>query len=164
MNVRQAERSHVIRVLAVVATLACLLAPGRGAAQTSEPEGLVAGFARTWNAHDIESFIQLFTKDADFVNVVGDRLDMARLQTELEFVHTTFFKASSIAPTSVSTRMVRPDVAVVHFTWQLDGQVDAQGNPVDRRHGIVTFVAVKAEDGWRITALQNTNLSGPPAQ
>lgn len=159
MRTSRACELHVLRFFAAIAFLACLLAPHRGVSQTSSPEGLVEGFAQTWNAHDIRSLVQLFTADADFVNVAGDRLDMMRLQAELEFVHGTFFKQSRIAPTSVTTRMLRPDIALVHFAWQLDGQVDAQGNPVDRRHGVITIVAVEQEQGWKITALQNTNLA-----
>lgn len=160
------ERSSVdARQIArvVIATfVAVVLLPWSGLAQTRAPEDLVDGFVRTWNAHDIKSLAQLFTEDADFVNVAGDRLDLTRLQAELEQVHGTFFKASAISSTGVSTRSLRPDVAIVHFTWQMDGQVDMAGKPVGRRHGIITIVAVKLSEGWKITALQNTNVREQP--
>lgn len=32
---------------------------------------VVAAFGDSWNRHDMEAFAQLFTEDADFVNVIG---------------------------------------------------------------------------------------------
>ena len=32
---------------------------------------VVAAFEDSWNRHDMETFAELFTEDADFVNVVG---------------------------------------------------------------------------------------------
>jgi uncharacterized protein (TIGR02246 family) len=160
------SRSTARRVGHVLITLLSAVAvlPSQTHAETTGPEGLVDGFVRSWNAHDINSLAQLFTEDADFVNVAGDRLDRNRLRTELEQVHGTFFKASKITSTGGTTRFLRPDIAIVHFTWQLDGQVDVQGNPVGVRHGVISFVAVQQGDGWRITALQNTNVREPRSQ
>jgi ketosteroid isomerase-like protein len=60
-------------VLAAVAVLGSLLATCVLAA-ANEEEGarnVVAGFATTWNRHDLDAFGKLFAPDADFVNVAG---------------------------------------------------------------------------------------------
>lgn len=44
---------------------------------SNEVTKAVAGFAEAWNRQDMQAFGQLFTTNADFVNVAGE-LDMGR--------------------------------------------------------------------------------------
>jgi len=137
--------------------------PASSAAQTLGPDALVDGFLRAFNTHDAKAFGSLFTEDADWVSVAGIRVKgRAGIQAEHEKAFTTFFKSATLASTGTTVRLVRPDVAVVHFNWELTGQVDKEGKVAAPRRGVITIVATKEEDQWRITAGQNTNTFVPP--
>src|SRR5271170_5188561 len=60
-------------VLATAAVLTSLWANNIPAAQNDaeDARNVVAGFATTWNRHDLDAFGQLFAPDAEFVNVAG---------------------------------------------------------------------------------------------
>lgn len=131
-------------------------------AQTVGPEALVEGFVRAWNAHDMKAFGNLFTEGADWVSVAGLRVkSRAKIQAEHEEAHATWAKTTTLASTGTEVRLVCPDVAVLHFNWELNSQPDPEGKPRAPRRGIITIVAVKQADGWRIGAGQNTNALPP---
>ena len=145
--------------LGVVFLLACLAVDSP--AQTLGPEALVHGFVRAFNTHDAKAFGGLFTEDADWVSVAGIRVNgRANIQAEHEQAFTTYFRQATLASTDITGRLVRPDVAVVHFTWELTGQVK-EGKPADPRRGIITIVAARQANNWMITAGQNTNTFVP---
>ena len=124
------------------------------------PEALVDGFARAWNAHDMVAFGQLFTDDADFVNVAGMWWKgRPEIQAKHQETHANRFKASTLSPSGTSVRLLSADVAVIHFTWELTGEVDRQGTSMPVRHGIMMMVAARQADGWKIVAAQNTNAA-----
>jgi len=61
-------------VLGAVAVLTCLL-DNRVLAAPNDADNVrnvVAGFATSWNRHDMDAFGKLFSPDAEFVNVAGD--------------------------------------------------------------------------------------------
>jgi uncharacterized protein (TIGR02246 family) len=136
--------------------------PTHRAAAQNGPEALVDGFVAAWNSHDMRAFAGLFTEDADFVNVVGmwwkGRAD---IRAKHEESHATRFKTTTVTSTGTSVRLLRPDIAVLHATWELTGEVDAEGKPGPSRRGVMQMVAVKQAEGWRIAAAQNTNLAAP---
>jgi uncharacterized protein (TIGR02246 family) len=150
---------HRIGSALLFGLLALAWLPSVEAAETS-PEALVDGFVRAWNSHDMRAFAGLFTDDADFVNVAGMWWKgRAEIQAKHEESHATRFKTTHLTSTGVSVRLPRADVAVIHFTWELTGQLDGEGKPVPSRRGIIQMLAVKQADGWRITAAQNTNAA-----
>jgi uncharacterized protein (TIGR02246 family) len=137
--------------------------PTGSPAQTVGPDALVNGFLRAFNTHDAKAFGSLFAEDADWVSVAGIRVKgRAGIQAEHEKAFTTFFKSATLASTGTTVRLVRPDVAVVHFNWELTGQFNEKGEASAPRRGIITIVATKEANGWRITAGQNTNTFVPP--
>jgi len=145
--------------LVPLGVLFLLTLPTGAATQTLGPEALVDGFLRAFNAHDAKAFGSLFTEDADWVSVAGIRVKgRAGIEAEHEKAFTTFFKSATLSSKGTTERLVRPEVAVVHFNWELTDQVDKEGKVATPRRGIITIVAVKETDGWRITAGQNTNL------
>jgi len=61
-------------VLAAVALLTCLLGNRVLAAPPNDADDVrnaVAGFATSWNRHDMDAFGRLFAPDAEFVSVAG---------------------------------------------------------------------------------------------
>ena len=129
----------------------------------------VERFVPAWNTHDMTALARLFAVDADFVNVVGIWwASRTEIQRAHEATHRTMFKDSTLAGRVASLKLVRPDVAVVHFTWSLVGARAPDGQAVPERTGILVFLLSKEAGGWTIRAAQNTDIVqgvlAPPVQ
>jgi ketosteroid isomerase-like protein len=161
--------------LAAVAVLTSVLANCVLAApnETQDVRNVVAGFAATWNRHDLDAFGKLFAPDADFVNVAG-LLWTGRqsIQTQHAYTHGAIpadspgfsdedrpyygiFKNSTLTFDQVDIRFLKKDVAIAHVKWQLVGDARTQ-NP---RLGVLLFVLTRLKAGWLIATAQNTEIS-----
>jgi uncharacterized protein (TIGR02246 family) len=145
------------------AVLALVLAsPLPGAAEDDRPQALVDRFVRAWNAHDANALGELFTEEADFVNAEGQwSKGRAWIRAQLERAHATRFKGTTLVETNTTLRMARENVAVLHFQWELSGELDAAGKRSPTRHGIMQIVAVQEVRGWRILSAQDTKVPPP---
>ena len=147
------------------AALAALLfaspaAPVR--AEDDRPRALIDSLVRAWNAHDVKAIGELFTEEADFVNSDGQwSKGRAWIRAQLERWHGGRFKNATLVETNTTVRMVQENVAVVHFEWEMPGEVDAAGKPVITRHGIMQIVAVREVHGWKILSAQDTKVPPP---
>lgn len=154
----QAIESSIWWVLFV--TLTALVFPAAGDTVKSGPGALVDGFVKAWNSHDMLAFAELFTEDADFVNVAGMWWKgRAEIQAKHQESHATGLKMSSLSALNVSMRPIGSDGVVMHFRWELTGQLDNEGQQMAARRGIMQILAVKRPDGWKIAAAQNTNAA-----
>jgi uncharacterized protein (TIGR02246 family) len=153
------RRSWMLLVFA----LGVLGRPPSGGAQSAEPKALVDGLVRAWNAHDAKAFAAPFAEDADFVNVAG-RVWKGRgeIQSAHEASHAGRFKASTMSSNDTTVRLTRPDVAVIHFRWEIAGALEDDGKAGPPRRGIMQVVAAKETEGWRIVAALNMFVA-PPA-
>ena len=150
--------SNLIRSVLALLLLFLVWVPS-SAAGPGEAVALVDDFVRSFNAHDAKGFGLLFTDDADWVSVAGIRVKgRTNIQAEHHEAFTTFFSSATLALLDRDVRMVKPDVAVIHFNWELTGQPDKEGKLRPPRRGIITIVATKHESTWKISAGQNTNL------
>ena len=163
------------RTLTLIACLMTLSVCG-GAPATANDQDVarkaVNDFAETWNRHDMAAFGNLFTTDADFVNV-GGRWWKGRdeIQRNHAFMHATIpqdtsgvglparayglFKASTYRFDRIDVRFLGNDVAVAHGAWTMTG--DARTS--EPRQGMMTFV-LKLDGGrWLIAAAQNTEIA-----
>lgn len=161
----QGTQQRVSRSLARVLVAGLIWAawlPFPATAQGEGPEALVGSFVRAWNNHDMRAFADLFAKDADFVNVAGMWWHgRAEIQARHEESHATRFKATTLSSTDTSVRSPGAGIAIIHFRWELTGQIDAKGEPVAARHGIIQMLALKQGDGWSIASAQNTDIARP---
>jgi uncharacterized protein (TIGR02246 family) len=147
----------------LLAVLASTLIVGMPlAAEDDRPQALVDRFVRAWNAHDPKAMGDLFTEEADFVNAEG-QWSQGRpwIRAQLERFHSTRFKGTTLVETNTRLRMVRDNIAILHFQWELSGEVDADGKPVPKRHGIMQIVAVQEVHGWKILSAQDTKAPPP---
>jgi uncharacterized protein (TIGR02246 family) len=114
------------------------------------PGTLVAQFASAWNSHSVSAFERLFTTDADWV-VTYDSLVNGRsnIVADMKETHQGWAKDTTVAVSKAVVRLVRPDVAVIHFNADLAWP----GNdpPVGRT---MLFVAVKDAGQWKISSGQ----------
>lgn len=136
----------------------------------AEIERLLFTMSDAWNAGDADAFGSVFTEGASFVNVLGmvshGRPEIVQSHRQL-FDH--FMKGSRMTDGGKSNREITfltGDVAVVVGTG--GGTVPAGQEFGPDRESVVSFVALRGQDGWRFAHFQNTRRTPmtipPPAQ
>jgi uncharacterized protein (TIGR02246 family) len=123
-----------------------------------KPEDVVAALTDAWNRHDTDAFSSFMADDVQFVNVLGmwwkDRAETVARHKEL---HASIFKQSRLTGEVASVKYLRPDVALVHVTWDMVGHAAFDGSPGKPRKGVLSFVLVKDGGGWLVKAAHNTD-------
>jgi uncharacterized protein (TIGR02246 family) len=110
-----------------------------------------------WNRHDAKAYAALFTEDGDCVNVVGWWWKgRGEIEKKLTDAYVYVFRESVLTIGEVTTRMLQPDLAVVHVRWTMTGARTPQGIPTPQQ-GIQTQLVQKQAGKWLIAAFQNTN-------
>jgi uncharacterized protein (TIGR02246 family) len=130
---------------------------------------VAAGFVDDWNSHDMKSFAELFTEDADFVNVIGLWWrGRPEIQKAHEALHATRMRNSQLVATGTAVRVLRPGVAVIHVRWELTGDTGIDGVTLPPRQGILSLVTIRSGGKWLIASAQNTDVvplpNVPPPQ
>ncbi|WP_320150410.1 SgcJ/EcaC family oxidoreductase [uncultured Tolumonas sp.] len=96
-------------------------------AEITEARRVVESFAECWNNHDIDAFAELFSEDAEFVNVVGLWWKgRAAIKAAHEFTHQTIFKNSRLTIAEVFIRFPAPQIAITRCNWKLEGPCNAR--------------------------------------
>jgi uncharacterized protein (TIGR02246 family) len=131
----------------------------------------VDAFSAAWGRHDAKALTASYAADAEFTNPVGGQAPN-RAEIEKMFVQdhgpTGLFRSSTIKQTIDRIRFVKPDVAVVHGSWETSGAVDPQGAPLNPSpKGRLMLVFVKQGGDWRVVsgqAMQPVPGGPPPAK
>lgn len=142
--------------------LILLLGPSLAQAQSANDEAaltaLPQAFIDAWNRHDGHGLTVLTEREVDFVTVDGKWM---RGQKDFETYHTrilgTRFRDSVNRVIGTNVRFLGPDLASVHYTWQITGATDDAGHAIPPRSGIMMFLARKQHGQWLIAVGQNTN-------
>jgi uncharacterized protein (TIGR02246 family) len=149
-------------------SLFCGYGPARQAQTKADEEAvhkLPQAFSDAWAKHDGHEMAKIMADDVDFVTVATTYLHG---QSDFEKFHVRLlsgrFKDSSITPLQTTVRFLRPDMAVVHWSWKIEGDKNPDGTPRQPRYGMMTMVAEKRAGNWRVVVAQNTNalLGIPP--
>src|SRR5215467_2583222 len=126
---------------------------------------LPQSFCDAWAKRDGHELAKIMTDDVDFVTVATVYLHG---RTDFEKFHARLlsgrFKDSTITPLEITARFLRPDTAVVHWSWKIAGDKNFDGTPRAPRFGMMTMVAQKRGSTWQVVVAQNTNalLGTPP--
>jgi uncharacterized protein (TIGR02246 family) len=126
---------------------------------------LPQAFSDAWAKHDGHELAKIMADDVDFVTVATTYLHG---QSDFEKFHVRLlsgrFKDSSITPLQITVRFLRPDMAVVHWSWKIEGDRNPDGTPRQPRFGMMTLVAERRGGNWLVVVGQNTNaiLGIPP--
>jgi uncharacterized protein (TIGR02246 family) len=162
-------------VLAAVAVLTCLMDNRVLAApnDANDVRKVVAGFATSWNHHDMDAFGKLFAPDAEFLNVAGILwTGRQSIQAQHAYSHAVIpadspevteadrpyygiFKNSTMKFDQVDVRFLRNDVAIAHVHWELLGD----GRTKNPRRGVFLYVLTRQSGGWLIAVAQNTEIN-----
>lgn len=152
-----------------VALYFLLLSATAAQAQSKADEEAVAklpqAFCDAWAKHDGHELAKIMAEDVDFVTVATTYLHG---RVDFETFHVRLlsgrFKDSTITALKTTTRFLRPDMAVVHWSWKIEGDRNPDGSPRQPRYGMMTLVAEKKNGNWLVVVGQNTNaiLGIPP--
>jgi uncharacterized protein (TIGR02246 family) len=120
-------------------------------------------FAAAWAEHDGHELAKIMSEDVDFVNVGGDWLHGRK---DVELYHSRLlsgrFKESTIVPLETVVRFLRTDMAVLHWSWKIEGDKNEDLTPRQPRFGLFTMIAEKKNGAWLVVEAQNTNrMPGP---
>ena len=129
----------------------------------AEVRDVLGRLTDAWNAGDAAAYGRLFTEDADYVTFFGVNFPG---REAIESTHRALFegplrgsKLTGSPGQEAKVRLVRPDVAVA----VVGGGSSLTGAEVgdEGRESTVSFVLVREEGEWLITAFQNTRVSDP---
>lgn len=152
----------------IAAAVACLaiisLDRGMQAQQADTDAALraaVNAFVDAWNRHDMTAFRDLFSPDAQFINVVAVYLD----GRDAIYAHhapshqSGWMRHSTITTTIRRVQVFSPTAGVVHMHWIL--RMDGWLGRLRPRTGEMTLVLTRGGDRWQIVSAQNTDAALP---
>lgn len=153
-----------------VGSLLLLFFAATSNAQTKADEELVRrlpqAFCDAWAKHDGHELAKIMADDVDFVTVATTYLHG---RADFEKFHVRLlsgrFKDATNTPLQTTVRFLRPDMAVVHWSWKIQGDRNMDGTSRPQpRYGMMTMVAEKQGGSWLVVVAQNTNavLGVPP--
>jgi len=141
------------------------------ATNTSDEQAIrtaVIAFEEAWNHHDMKAMGDVFTEDAELINVVGTRWQgRANIVKALGIFHREMFKREQIHFDEITIRSVTPDVAIVVAIQTGSGEMmlpEGHGHKeTPAGSQLDTFVVVKRQGIWKVSHGQNTTVN-PDAQ
>jgi uncharacterized protein (TIGR02246 family) len=145
--------------------LLCLGIVGSGAsvqAQTKQDEDVLRGLPQRFSVgmtrHDVHQLAQMMAEDVDFVTV---GLTWLRGRADFEKYHARLLtgRFNEITTTVLDTdvRFIRPEIAVVRFSWTVQGDINPDASARPQRFGLMTMVVEKRNGTWLVVAVQNVN-------
>ena len=118
---------------------------------------LVSEMTDGFNRHDAAGYMRLYTADADFVSVRGEKAKgRDHAERELAQIFKTRAKDATLETKEVDVHFIRPDVALVHVTNELGGLVTTDGRKLPPHDETSLRVFVKDDGKWQVAAFQNT--------
>jgi len=147
-----------MRTLATMTLIGCvaLVAPAAHGQDEGGDGAAIQAVAQkwidAWNAGDMAGVAALYTEDADYEDVFGERHE-GRAAIEQAFAESNSgpYQGSQLELESISFRMLGPSLAVSDTRWKVTGMPESDG-PAAPAEGLSTAVFVAQGDGWLITA------------
>jgi uncharacterized protein (TIGR02246 family) len=120
--------------LPIIFFLGFLAASANTNAQTKADEEAVRKLPQAscdaWAKHDGHELAKIMADDVDFVTVATTYFHG---WSDFEKFHVRLlsgrFKESTVTPLQTSVRFLRPDMAVVHWSWKMEGDKNPDGTP-----------------------------------
>ena len=154
---------------ALVSTFAILpMVSARGQATTipaltendeSAVRAVVAGFASTWNRHDMKAMHELNTDGVEWINVSGNHWrGNADVRKGHDFIHQTIFAKTDMSIENTKVRALTPDVAVAVTIMKFGPHIAPSGQAVSELKTRASFTLLKHQGGWKVAHFHNTIL------
>lgn len=129
----------------------------------SRPREIVSAFEAALNAKDSDAIGEIFTEDAEFVNIMGMRM---RGREGIMAGHAWAFagplRGSRIAFDQVDELPVTDDVAVLHGHCLRERLPDAPPQTLPAGRSVLVFVTRRDSVGWQAVAATNVTEAPPP--
>ncbi len=129
--------------------------------QNSDDEAvrrLPQAFCTAFNHHNGHEVAQIMADDVDFVTVgawwIHGRSDFEKYHTRML---SGRFAGIRFEPLHIAVRYLRPDIAIIHWSWTAVGDKNIDGTARRRRYGMMTMVAERRNGIWLVVASQNDN-------
>lgn len=127
---------------------------------------LPEAFAEAMTKHDPHELAKIMSSDVDFVTVgamwMHGRSDFEKYHARLL---SGRFSGLTMTALQIATRFLRPDTAIVHWSWRIAGDRNLDGTRRQPRYGMMTMVAEKRNGAWLVVAAQNDNsIPGAPPE
>jgi uncharacterized protein (TIGR02246 family) len=158
-----------MRTLATVTLIGCvaLVAPAAHTQDEGGDEAAVQTAAQkwieAWNAGDMAGVAALYTEDADYEDVFGERHEgRAAIEQAFAEINSGPYQGAQLELESISLRFMSPTVAVSDTRWKMTGMPEGDG-PAAPAEGLSTAVFVAQGDQWLITAHRSRVPYTPPA-
>lgn len=132
------------------------------AANTSDETAIrvaVIAFQEAWNHHDMKAMGDVFTEDANLINVLGTRWQgRAEIVKALGVYHRVMFQNEQIHLDKITIRLLTLNVAVAVAVQTGSGEEIMPDGHKDVPSGsqLDAFVLVKRNGVWKVAQLQNT--------
>jgi len=131
----------------------------------AEPRQLVDAFAAALNAKNADELGQLFTEDAEFVNILGMRM---RRRAGIVDGHAWAFggplRGRRIRFDQVDELPVTDDVVVLHGHTIRTREPDAPVEGLPDGNSVLVFVTRRGPQGWEIVTATNVTEAAPPSR
>ncbi len=123
-------------------------------------------FCEAWAKLDGHLLATIMADDVDFVTVgahwLHGRADFEKCHSRLL---SGRFKEANLTLLETEVRFLQSDMAVVHWSWKIDGDKNFAGTPRQQRFGLMTMVAQKRSGAWQAVVAQKTNaMPGTPPE
>ncbi|HEX4425922.1 MAG TPA: SgcJ/EcaC family oxidoreductase [Terriglobales bacterium] len=124
----------------------------------------VIAFQEAWNHHDMRAMADVFTEDAELINVVGTHWQgRANIVKALRAFHREMFKNEQIHFDEITIRSVTPEVAIAVAVQTGSGEMmlpEGQGQKITPAGSqLDTFVVVMRNGVWKVVHCQNTTVN-----
>jgi uncharacterized protein (TIGR02246 family) len=125
-------------------------------------KALIDGLAEAWNRHDGSAYAAAFTDDADYIAFDGTHVRGRRAIAKLHrYLFDNVLRGSRrVFEGNPRLRFLNPDTAVaviegaVVMPWQRRAK--------RQRRSIQTYIQVRRDDGWRISAFHTSRIRPIP--
>lgn len=158
-----------LRLLLIgVSRLALMLAPAailvaQSPADERAIREVLLALPDAWNARDASAWVENFTPDSGFVNILGMRFpDRASNQERHASLFATIFRDSTLHAEVLHIRFTDPDTAVAEVRFRLVGYAALPPGIGETAPGVLETrlvdVLQKIDGNWRIVFSQNTAI------
>lgn len=130
---------------------------------TIEIQELINSFLNTWNAKDLNSFVENFTDDAEFTDVVRQTaIGKDAIKQQHEFAFNVVMKNASFEINTIYIREVVPNVILVSANWLNKNSQTPTGKTLADRNGVLQMIVVKENNAkWKFKLVHNSDFSLP---
>jgi uncharacterized protein (TIGR02246 family) len=116
-------------------------------------------FESAWHARDMQSFGEIFTDDAQWVNIVGMRwVGKQQVVRAHERLLATRYKGVDVHNTGFDAQLIAPGVALVTWFSYVDAFTMPDGTKMPQMKTIGTLVMVQRGERWLIRAGENVPI------